>query len=87
MATLRPKLRRAMKYNRDANQRGKKRVEGEDYERGGTGVGAEEFEDCREQVGIYGRHPGGGPGLEIHGVAVAVSGGDGARDAANFKAE
>ena len=66
---------------------GEEAVEGEDDPRGCGRVDAGHLEDGGEQQWIERRDPGGGAGVSDEWVGVAVSGGEGAGDAAHLPAE
>jgi len=71
----------------DGGGGGEDGVEREDDPAGERGVDSAELEDSGEQQRIEGRDPGGGAGVSVEGIGVAVSGGEGAGDAAHFVAE
>src|ERR1700731_3577860 len=66
---------------------GEDAVDGEDDPGGCRSVDAEDLEDSGEQKGVEWRHPGGWPGVPGEGVCVAVTGDEGARDAAHLPPE
>ena len=71
----------------DGGGRGEDGVEREDDPTGKGGVDAAEPEDGGEQEWIEGRNPGGGAGVPVEGIGVAMAGGEGTGDTAHLVSE